>query len=422
MKILFITFFFPPFKSVAAVRTGKTAKLLHKAGHEIRVISAKNTGLPKELNLEIPKDNLYQTDWFDIDKYVMNIVGINNKSSAKNILHSGQNKSIKSKIVKGMFYIYKKLLYIPDKYFGWYKYAVKKGDDLLDDWEPDIIYASAAPYTGLMIASKLSKKYNIPYVIDLRDLWSDNHNHKQYFIGRYLEYLTLKNASALVSVSKPLVDKLRFKYPNIPCFEIRNAFDEDDFIFENNNVNNKINISYTGMIYPDKQDPSCLFNAISKSQKLKDNISVDFYGNSLDWLISLSKKYEIESVINIHSPIKREEVLRVQSQSDILLLFVWSDKNEKGIFTGKFFEYIGSAKPILAIGDNDDVVSKTIREEGFGLVSNNEQEIVDFILNIRNECSISKITDSYRINKQKFERTHQISKLVNIFENIVNNK
>lgn len=425
MKILFVSFFFPPYKSVAAVRTGKTAKLLHEMGNEIKVISAKDKILSDELKVEIPEENLYQTNWFDIDEYVMDLVGINSKASAKNVLHSGQNDSLKSKILKLMFSIYRKLLYVPDKYFGWYKYASNKSEELISEWKPDIIYASGAPYTGLMVASKLSKKFDIPYVLDLRDLWSDNHNHKQYLIGRFLEYKTLKDASALVTVSTPLVDKLKLKYPNIPSFEIRNAFDRDDYDLNINNKSNKsdkIKILYTGMIYPEKQDPSILFRAIANNKKLKDNISIDFYGNSLGWLSSLSKEYGIESVINIYTPIDRKKILELQSKSDILLLFVWSDKNEKGIFTGKIFEYIGNAKPILAIGDNDDVVSKTIKEDGFGLVSNNEEEISDFILGIQDKDILSKISSSYSTNRHKYERTYQIKKLINIFEDIVNNK
>ena len=420
MKILFITFFFPPYKTVASIRTGKTAKLLNKMGHEIKVVSAKNKDMHEELEVEIPLENLYQTEWFDIDQAILNFLG-KDKATAKNIIHNRTVKSnFKNKFIEYLFKIYRYFLYTPDKYIGWYKYGLRNSEEIIKDWKPDVIFASGAPYTGFMIASKLSKKYKIPFVADLRDLWSDNHSRKQYTVGKYLEYKTLKSASALISVSEPLVKKLQKKYPNIPCYEVRNAFDKDDYQINNLCDSDKISILYTGMMYPNKQDPTLLFDLISKNKLLKDKIILNFYGNSLEWLSELAKKYEIGDIVNIYQPIERKKILELQSKSDILLLFVWNDNKEKGIFTGKFFEYIGNAKPILAIGENsNDVLTTTIRENGFGLVSNNPNEITDFILSIKESINIDKYKKSYEKSRFKFEREYQTNKLIEIFKEVI---
>lgn len=420
MKILFITFFFPPYKTVASIRTGKTAKLLYNMGHDIKIVSAKNDDLQEELKIEIPEQNLYQTDWFDLDKAILDFLG-KDKNTTKDMLHNGENKkSFRSKVIDYLFKIYRYFFYTPDKYIGWYKYGLKESEKILKDWKPDIIFASGTPYTGFMIASKLSKKYDIPFVADLRDLWSDNHSHKQYTVGKYLEYRTLNAASSLISVSKPLVEKLQKKYPNIPCYEVRNAFDESDFYKQETVKNDKISILYTGMMYPKKQDPTLLFEIISQNEELKNKLNINFYGNSLEWIIELAKKHDVESVVNVNLAIERKKVLKLQAQSDILLLFIWNDKNEKGIFTGKIFEYIGSAKPILAIGENSgDVVTSTIRENNFGLVSNNQNEITEFILSITESENVIKYNKAYENNRFKFEREHQIKKLVKIFEKVI---
>ena len=39
--------------------------------------------------------------------------------------------------------------------------------------KPDIIFASSSPYTSLIIANKVAKKYNLPWVAELRDLWTE---------------------------------------------------------------------------------------------------------------------------------------------------------------------------------------------------------------------------------------------------------
>jgi len=419
VKILFITFFFPPYKTVASIRTGKTAKLLYEMGHDVKVVSSKNNDMKEELKVEIPIIDLYQTNWLDLDDMVLKLVG-KSKETTRDNLHQGGKITFKNKLIKLFFSIYKYFFYTPDKYIGWYKYAFNQAEEIIKDWKPDVIYASATPYTGLIIASDLSKKYNIPFIAELRDLWSDNHSNRQYLFGKYLEFITLKKASAIVSVSAPLVNKLQSKYKNIPCYEIRNAFDEEDFKYQLNNTGSeKISIIYTGMIYPNKQNPNILFEAISKDYFLKENVKCMFYGNSLGWVKNIADEYGISSNVEVYNSIDRDEVLKLQSKSDILLLLTWNDPKEKGVFTGKLFEYIGSAKPILSIGAIDDVASMTIVQNGFGLASNNIDEIIYFIKSIKNKELLESVHQSYSNNRMKFERKEQVKKLSDIFSKLV---
>ena len=111
-------------------------------------------------------------------------------------------------------------------------------------------------------------------------------------------------------------------------------------------------------------------------------------------------------------------MLKLQARSDILLLLTWNDPQEKGVFTGKLFEYIGSAKPILSIGAVDDVASNLIRDHNFGLASNKIKEIVAFVKNIKDKTVLEEIDNAYKIDRSQFERRYQVEKLVDIFEKI----
>ena len=50
----------------------------------------------------------------------------------------------------------------------------------------------------------------------------------------------------------------------------------------------------------------------------------------------------------------------------ILLLVIPKVTNNRGILTGKFFEYLASGKPILAIGPCDGDLAEIIRSTGCG--------------------------------------------------------
>jgi len=63
LRILVISFMFPPYNRIGAVRNGKTVKHLTEMGHDIKVISANNQPCQKTLPLEIPDENVIYTNW-----------------------------------------------------------------------------------------------------------------------------------------------------------------------------------------------------------------------------------------------------------------------------------------------------------------------------------------------------------------------
>ena len=68
MKILFITYFFAPYNCIGAVRTTRTAELLSKRGHEVKVISADNQNLRSNLVYDFLDKNILRTNWIDLEK------------------------------------------------------------------------------------------------------------------------------------------------------------------------------------------------------------------------------------------------------------------------------------------------------------------------------------------------------------------
>lgn len=345
MRILIISFRFPPFNSIGAVRVGKTAKYLTKMGHEVKVVTAaRQRGRQSELPVEIPESNIFYTGR-PPSRFVMieKILGDRGRSGP-----------------------------------SWCRYAFKKAEELLALWSPDIIYASALPYNSLLVASSLSHKYKIPWVAEFRDLWADNHSSNRQGVDQWwhehLENRTLSNVSGMVTVSEPLAGKLRIKYDK-PVSVILNGFDPGDYPLERKiNKDPILKILYTGMIY-NKQDPSPLFAAIKLLGSEAENIKIAFYGSKADLVNRLITQYKIESFVKVYSSVSYKESLTLQINADVLLLLNWNDPAQKGIYTGKLFEYIGARRPILAIGSVDNVASELIINRKLGIVSNDPSEI-----------------------------------------------
>ncbi|WP_423186036.1 glycosyltransferase [Alishewanella sp. d11] len=414
MKILFVTYFFAPYNCIGAVRTTRTAELLNEMGHDVRVISAYNQNLAPNLLSTFPESNIERTKWVDLEKPIYSILGKKSVSSLKGNLHKA---SFKGRFLSLLNQVYQRIISIPDKYIGWYPYAFKEANRLIDSgWFPDVIYASATPYTSCVIANALSKRFEIPWVAELRDLWSDNHYGYNSWLDQIFESKVLKRAAAIVTVSEPLKDVLSKKYPRIPVSVILNAYDENDFNLKNTKPTNKgcINIVYTGSVYAGKRDPSPLFELLCSRPDLRKITKIDFYGSNLGFIDFLIKKYDLGSCITLNSMISREEAIAKQSNSDILLLLTWNDPKEKGILTGKLFEYIGAAKPILLIGAIHDDAANIIVQNGFGFAANEPPIIGDFIDSV--------FANHFLFNTEKrvlYERKEQVVNLVRVFRDVI---
>jgi hypothetical protein len=80
-------------------------------------------------------------------------------------------------------------------------------------------------------------------------------------------------------------------------------------------------------------------------------------------------------MVEVRAPIPYKESLKAQREADVLLLLLWTDPRERGVYTGKLFEYIGARRPILAVGSLDCVAAELIMDRQAGVVMNDPGEI-----------------------------------------------
>jgi hypothetical protein len=65
-----------------------------------------------------------------------------------------------------------------------------------------------------------------------------------------------------------------------------------------------------------------------------------------------------------------QKALNIQQDSDVLLLLLWDDPREFGVYSGKLFEYLASRRRILMLGFAEGVAADLLRERGAGIVAN----------------------------------------------------
>lgn len=331
----------------------------------------------------------YRGDVFWIVRKLLAWFGFSSKSSYTEQLKDrvGGGRSGKS-WVDWLMLTYQMLLAIPDTEWPWYRSAVRVASAQLDQHDFDIILSSSPVPTVHFVAAALKKRHGIPWVADLRDLWSQNHNYTfpapRRWLDRHLELRALRSADLLTTISRPLEEKLTSLHGDRVAV-IRNGYQPMADALPTTQLPVRFTISYTGTIYAGKQDPARLLvalrNLMKSGQMAPERVAVNFYGRHDSMLQQLVSELGLQDVVVQKGMFPRGEIRRRQKESHLLLLLQWEDASEEGIFPLKLFEYLDSGRPVLATGGlASGEIANILHETNAGVVATTTEEVEQVLL------------------------------------------
>ena len=369
----------------------------------------------------------------ELDKFEVITVPYDSNDLIKKLPSPLKNVSSDSSIfLKFSRYLWNALFSYPDLQKEWYTPALKAVIDSREIQDVDVVISSFPPATSHLIAKTLKEKYGIPWIADMRDLWTQYtyYNYKYFFPRKLrekrLELKTLAEASYLVIVSKPLAKTLEKIHKN-PIFVIPNGFDPEN-VNPGTPLTEKFSITYAGGLWGGKRDPRILFEVINQL-KLEDKIDtgdfeINFFGPDEYLLKKLVKNYDLEDIVNINGLVPREEVIERERQSQLLLLLRWDNLHEEGVFTGKIFEYLAAKRPIMSIGYKGGVVDELLEKTNAGVSLNDVDEIKKEIFRAYSEFKSSGEVKYSGIPEEieKYSHKEMAKEFVNILEMVVKDK
>jgi len=400
-KVLVITYYWVPSGGAGVQRWVKTVKYLPQFGWQPVVYTPENPEFPsidhsfeRDLteNLEVIKTKIWEP--YNIYR---NIFGKKGEPINAGFITENKKSGWKERLsiwIRGNFLI-------PDPRRFWIRPSVKFLSNYLKINNIDTIITTGPPHSMHLIGLGLKKKFpNIKWIADFRDPWTDIFFYKDLhlmpladFINHRLEKKVVQNCDCLVTVSKSCVESfLPLKPKRIEL--ISNGFDEDDFCEKAVETDKKFSLTHTGNL--DKsRNSSMLWRVISEicaeNQNFKNDLQIKLAGK-----IDFSVLQEIENfnlnnnLINI-GYLPHCEVIEEQKKSTVLLLLlIDNSSSNKGIVTGKFYEYLAAKRPILAIGPTDGDVAKILNETQAGKIidfndfENTKKIILDFYNQFKN--------------------------------------
>jgi glycosyltransferase involved in cell wall biosynthesis len=123
-------------------------------------------------------------------------------------------------------------------------------------------------------------------------------------------------------------------------------------------------ITYTGTI-SETYDVTSLLKALNRlPDQTKNSLLIRFVGKIPSPVADLFRETGIE--VELVGYVDHSKSIEYLLRSDLLLLVIPKVINNRGILTGKFFEYLASGKPVLAIGPVDGDLNHIINETRCG--------------------------------------------------------
>lgn len=388
-NVLIITYHFNKKETIGSIRMRGIAKYLPEYGWNPTILTPQLESEPE------CRYNIIETNYDDITTIWKKRLGFKTQDTVKMQLGKPTYKNKKS-FIDYVLKIWDEIFAYPDTNIGWYKHAVKSGEKLLKEGKYNAILSSSNPATCHLVANKLKTLFGIPWVADFRDLWSQNHYSEHFtlrkILEKRLETTTISAADILTTVSQPLAIKLRENHRKKQVNTIMNGFDPE-FKNPGTKTTEKFTIVYTGALYQGKRDPEPLFQATSElinSGKISSSdIEILFFGTDDDWLFNDIRKYNLEKVIKVCGPISREESILQQRKAQVLLLLTWNHPAEKGVYTGKLFDYLAAQRPILAIGIPGSVIEELFKSTKVGTYVSCVEELKIAILSYYQEYKLT---------------------------------
>jgi glycosyltransferase involved in cell wall biosynthesis len=368
-KVLIVSFYYPPFGGGGVQRTAKFAKYLPRFGYAPIVVAASPELLGDTSDSELAGE-VKQAPRYDMEL-----------SPSDRRLQRFGRRSVG------------RLLNIQKTF--WLSAAARACRAAIREHRPDLIMASVSPFPAAGLAARLSARYGIPWVLDMRDPWAlDPVNFYQTELHYLLDRRAMRNAcrraNAVIMNTPHSLEAMRrcmrFVSPEkYHC--ITNGWDANDFVRLDAppappDSSRPMTVVHTGAFHtqhaseaaaskgfslrkalkyslgdPDMlaRTPYYLFRAFSDLVRsggmARESIRFVLAGRLTEADRDLARHFGIADRVDMLGYVTHRQSVDLLRSADVLFLPLHLPQGGRDplIVPGKAYEYLAARKPILAL-------------------------------------------------------------------------
>lgn len=377
-RVLLISYLFPPAGGVGVLRALSFAKYLPQYGHEVHVLSALNPSVPTldpDLLRHIPPQVTLHRAFtpelsFHFRQKLWKLMSPARSDPSQPVPATRTPQT-------GLKYRLGNLarrFFSPDPEVVWVPFALRQARRIIRNHGIDTVLVTVPPFSSLMIGTVLKSDFpRVRLISDFRDEWFQFHlsvfafHNNSYTLlrAREVESAAVQASDLVLSVVPSIIGQMRGRYPDQPPSKFRviyNGFDPDlvAAFRPRPHGTQEVVVTFVGTIY----GPSTLRYYLDALDGLPQETRARFKTRLIGRIAE-------EETATIESAQSRIEVLGFMSQADTFRMMEESDfllltMTDASCITGKFFDYIGTCKPMLALTPPSGEVQRMLEETGAG--------------------------------------------------------
>jgi glycosyltransferase involved in cell wall biosynthesis len=276
-----------------------------------------------------------------------------------------------SRFVRGNFFL-------PDPRKGWNRHALRAAKRLLADGTYTDVITTGPPHSTHLIGLQLQRETGIAWTADFRDPWTDIYYYDRFYPTRWarahdrkLERTVLEEARRVLVVSEDLKRTLLSKSDRIDASKflvLPNGYDPEDF-----DPNRKpptephtAVLAYTGTLslqYPVAALVSSFRQTLLAGKSFVFRMAGKPADEAVEALRALETEFPDSFRLELLGYLPHRESVHVLQTADLLVLLIPDLPNNRGILTGKLFEYLGTGRPIWGFGPATDGDAQRLIQE-----------------------------------------------------------
>lgn len=419
MRVLYISYFYPPLGGPAVLRNVKTVKYLSRMGYSVDVITIDDIEYlyrDKSLLDECGHRNIWRTGSLDPMALLKKLGRCGGGKASR--LYMDTPERLKLMIRRA---------YPIDDKIGWVPFLVRAGNKALRENAYDLIYISMGPFSSGIGAYRLATRSGLPLVLDMRDYWNLLGDYDlqgsawQRRYSRHWEAKLYQRADMIVTATEGIGQDIASAFGTqhaAKLLTVYNGYDEEDFegLMPNADPDAFV-MAYFGNIYARRTLAKyfAALRSLRDSGALPPNTRVKLYGNFFRETLKDIEQSGIGDMIEVIPQLEHRDALQAMLDADVLLLTL-NSSGPRGTLSSKVFEYLRAGKPILAMVPAHNEAAALLRDCGQSYIC--AMESADSIRNALTRLIADRDNLPEYPAPEHLERGRQIAKLAEALQRV----